>query len=98
MDVGKDGARLLVVCEGAAADCLDVLEVDGAPDRRVGNLELLAGADELDVSHAGDEHRDEALPYVVLSAELGERGVEGVAVVEVDGESLTNLTGMDGSS
>jgi hypothetical protein len=70
MDVGQDCAGLLVVREGAATDRLDVLEVAGAPNRGVGIVEVFAGADELDVSHADYEHRDEALPYVVLGTEL----------------------------
>jgi hypothetical protein len=38
----------------------------------------------LDLTHARDEHRDEALPHPVLGAEFGQSRVEVVAVVEVN--------------
>jgi hypothetical protein len=65
-------------------------EVDRAPDRGVGVLELLTGADQLDVSHTGDEHRDETLPYLVPGTEVGQCRVEVVAMVEVDDERPTH--------
>jgi hypothetical protein len=84
MDMGEDRVILRVVGQCTAAHCLDILQMDVAPDGGVGVLQLFACSDKLNVPHSGDEHRNESLPHLAGQAEFGQRCVEIVAVVEMD--------------
>ncbi|GAA3457998.1 hypothetical protein GCM10018963_00110 [Saccharothrix longispora] len=87
VDVGVNLVIGLVVGEGAAAEGLDVGEVDLGPDRRLGVVQLLAGADDVDFAEASYEARDVGVADMVLCAEVGQGGEEVVAVVEGDAEA-----------
>jgi hypothetical protein len=83
MDVRYDPIVDLVISERAAAESLDVSQVDLGLYRCVGIIEPVAGADDLDLAETGDE----ALAHIVVAAELVQGGEEVVAVVEGDGEA-----------
>jgi hypothetical protein len=87
VNVGCYSAACLFVGEGAAAECLDVGQVERRPDRCLGVVEFLAGSDDLDLAESGDEGRDVPVAHVVLLAELAQRGEEVLAVVEGDPET-----------
>lgn len=82
--VGSDQALRVVVSECAAAEGLNVGEVDRVPYRCVGILDGRAGADNLDKAESGDEAWDVALAHVVLAAEVGHCAEEVVAMIEDD--------------
>ena len=69
---------------------LDTVAVYGRSEG-VRIFELLAGADDVDLAEPGDEHRDIALPDIVLAAEIGEAGHEVVAMLERHPERAPGL-------
>ena len=83
---GGDAARVLVVGDGAAAECFGVGEMDPGPDRGGWVLEFVAGADDLGFSECGQEHGDVAVADAVACAEFLEGGEEALAGVEPDAE------------
>lgn len=87
VNVGCDPLVGLVPGEGAATESFDVGEVDSCPHGRVGVVDFVAGADDLDLAEAGDETGDVALADVVVVAEVSQGREEVVAVVEDDGEA-----------
>src|SRR6266498_5475519 len=82
VDVRQDRLFGLVVGDGAAAERFDVGQVHAGPDRRLRVVELGAGADDLGLGEARDEHWNVAVPDPVGVAELVEGGEEVLAVVE----------------
>src|SRR5436190_15951694 len=90
MNVGEDAVGI-VAGDRAAPEGFDIRYMHLRPYRCLRIFELLAGADDVDLAEPGDEHRDIALPDIVLAAEIGEAGHEVVAMLERHPERAPGL-------
>src|SRR2546428_13374378 len=90
VDMRDDPVLSFVVGDRAAAERLDILEVDRRPHRRLGVGQLLARPHDLRLPEAGEKHRHVPLPDSGAPAELAQGLEEVVPVIEADAECPSN--------